>query len=119
MTIETTIKPTTKKSVESVQAIIETGGKQYLVAKDEVLEVELLNSTDEKKLELAPLLVINGDKILVGRPTVEGAKVTAEILEQTKGPKLEVLRFKAKKRVKSKIGHRQKYVQIKITAITA
>jgi large subunit ribosomal protein L21 len=98
-----------------MQAIITTGGKQYIVKKDDVLEVELLG--DVKKIEFDALMTIDGDSIKVGTPAVEGVKVAAEVVEETKGDKIKVMRFKAKKRVKRLTGHRQHYSQIKITKI--
>ena len=100
-----------------MQAVIKTGGKQYLVGNDEILEVELVE-TKNNKLELEPLLVIDGDKVHVGTPVVKGAKVTAEVLGETKGDKIKVLKFKAKKREHTLTGHRQHYSQIKITKIS-
>jgi large subunit ribosomal protein L21 len=98
-----------------MQAIIASGGKQYMVKKDDVLEVELLG--DAKKFEFDALMTIDGDTIKVGAPLVEGVKVAAEVVEETKGEKIKVLKFKAKKRVKRLTGHRQHYSQIKITKI--
>jgi large subunit ribosomal protein L21 len=92
-----------------------TGGKQYLVKKDEILEVELLG--DAKQMEFDALLVIDGDDVKVGTPYVDGVKVKAEILGETKGDKIKVMKFKAKKRVKRLTGHRQHYTQLKITSI--
>lgn len=98
-----------------MQAIIATGGKQYIVSKDQTLEVELLG--DVKKLEFDVLMTMDGDKIQVGTPFVKDLKVKAEVLEETKGEKIKVLKFKAKKRVKKLTGHRQHYSLIKITSI--
>ena len=98
-----------------MQAVIVSGGKQYLVSKDDVLEVELLG--DVTKLELDALLVIDGDKTTVGTPTVPGVKVHAEVIEEVKGEKVKIMKFKAKKRVKRLTGHRQHYSQIRITKI--
>ncbi|MFI5240502.1 MAG: 50S ribosomal protein L21 [Candidatus Saccharimonadia bacterium] len=98
-----------------MQAVITTGGKQYLVKKDQTLEVELLG--DAKKLEFEALLCIDGDKIQVGKPFVKDLKVKAEVLEETKGEKIKVLKFKPKKRVKKLTGHRQHYSKIKIVSI--
>jgi large subunit ribosomal protein L21 len=100
-----------------MKAVIATGGKQYLVEKDQTLEVELLS--DDKKVEFDALLVIDGDNIKVGTPTVAGAKVEATVVEEVLGDKVKVLRFKPKKRVKRLTGHRQHYSQIKITKVTA
>jgi large subunit ribosomal protein L21 len=98
-----------------MQAVIVSGGKQYLVKKDQVLEVELLG--DIKKIEFDALLVIDGDKTQVGTPHVAGIKVHADVIEEVKGEKLKIMRFKAKKRIKRLTGHRQHYSQIKITKI--
>jgi large subunit ribosomal protein L21 len=98
-----------------MQAVITSGGKQYLVKKDEVLQLELVEG--DKKLEFDVLMLIDGDSVKVGKPLVEGAKVTAEVIEEVKGEKIKVLKFKAKKRVKRLTGHRQHYSQVKITKI--
>jgi large subunit ribosomal protein L21 len=99
-----------------MQAVIVSGGKQYIVKNDEVLDVELLGE-GIKTVEFDALLTIDGDTIKVGTPLVEGLKVHAEVLEEVKGDKLKILKFKAKKRVKTLTGHRQHYSQIKITKI--
>ena len=98
-----------------MQAVITTGGKQYLVKKGDVIEVELLG--EAKQIEFDALLVIDGDDVKVGMPHVAGIKVVAEILGETKGDKIKVLKFKAKKRVKRLTGHRQHYTELKITKI--
>ena len=98
-----------------MQAVIVSGGKQYIVAKDQVLEVELLG--DATKMEYDVLLLIDGDKTKVGAPHVEGVKVYADVVEEVKGEKLKIMRFKAKKRIKRLTGHRQHYSQIRITKI--
>lgn len=98
-----------------MQAVIQTGGKQYLVKDGQTLEVELLG--DAKEVSFEPLLVIDGDKITVGKPAVDGVKVKAQVIAEVKGEKIEVLRFKPKKRIKRKTGHRQHYSQIKIIKI--
>lgn len=98
-----------------MQAVIASGGKQYLVQNDQVLNLELVGEV--KKLEFDVLMLIDGAKISVGAPIVSGAKVKAEVLGEVKGDKLKVMRFKAKKRVKRLTGHRQHYSQVKITSI--
>src|SRR5689334_11700704 len=98
-----------------MQAVISTGSKQYIVAKDQTLEVELLG--DAKKVEFDALMTIDGDKVQVGKPHVAGVKVKADVLEEVKGEKIKVLKFKAKKRIKTLTGHRQHFAKIKITAI--
>jgi large subunit ribosomal protein L21 len=98
-----------------MQAVITSGGKQYIVEKDQVLELELLG--DAKKVEFDVLLLIDGDKTSVGTPHVAGTKVHAEVVEEVKGEKIKILKFKAKKRIKRLTGHRQHYSQVKITKI--
>jgi large subunit ribosomal protein L21 len=98
-----------------MQAVIASGGKQYLVEKDQTLELELM--ADAKKLEFDVLLLVDGDNVKVGAPFVDGAKVHAEVLGESKGEKIKVLKFKAKKRIKRLTGHRQHYAQVKITKI--
>lgn len=99
------------------KAVIATGGKQYLVTEGETLEVELLHAND-KKVTFEPLLVIDGDKVSVGTPTVAKATVSAEVVaEDVMGDKVTSIRYKAKKRVHTVKGHRQHHTAIKITSI--
>lgn len=100
------------------KAVIATGGKQYLVAEGETLNIELLKQ-EGKTATFAPLLVIDGDKATVGTPEVSGVTVTAEIIESdAKADKVTSIRYKAKKRVHTVRGHRQRQTQIKITKIS-
>lgn len=99
------------------KAVIATGGKQYLVAEGETLEVELLKQ-EGKTASFQPLLVIDGDKISVGAPEVSGVKVSAEVVEaEVKADKVTAIRYKAKKRVHKVRGHRQRHTLIKVTKI--
>lgn len=98
-----------------MQAVIASGGKQYLVEKDQELELELLG--DAKTAEFDVLLLIDGDTVKVGAPHVAGAKVHAKVLEEVKGEKLRVLKFKPKKRIKRLTGHRQRYSRVQITKV--
>ena len=100
-----------------LKAVVKIGGKQFIVAEKETLLVDLLQE-GTKELTLDALLVIDGDKTLVGKPTVKGVKVTATVIEDlVKGDKVRVIRYKAKKRVHKENGHRQKYSKIEITSI--
>ena len=100
-----------------VKAVIKVGGKQFIVAEKETLLVDLLPE-GTKELALDALLVIDGEKTQVGKPTVKGVKVTAKVVEDlVKGDKIRVIRYKAKKRVHKENGHRQKYSKIEITSI--
>ena len=99
------------------KAVIATGGKQYLVTEGETLAVELLH-TDDKSLSFEPLLVIDGENISVGKPVVEKAKVTAEVItKDEQDDKVTSIRYKAKKRVHKVRGHRQHHTIIKISKI--
>jgi large subunit ribosomal protein L21 len=99
------------------KAVIKVGGKQYIVSEKETLLVDLLPA-DTKELTLEPLLIIDGDKTTVGTPIVEGVKVTAKVIEdEVKGNKLRIIHYKAKKRVHTETGHRQKHSKIEITSI--
>lgn len=98
-------------------AVIETGSKQYLVEEGQQIQAELLHS-DKDTLEFQPLLVIDGDKIMVGKPSVENAIVKAKIVEaELKANKLKVLKYKPKKRQHTLTGHRQRYALLEITEI--
>lgn len=99
------------------KAVVLIGGKQYLVAEQETLRVDLLPS-GTKDLETGALLVIDGDKVEVGSPEVKGVKVKATVVEEmVKGDKIRVIRYHSKKRVHKETGHRQKYTLIKIESI--
>jgi large subunit ribosomal protein L21 len=99
------------------KAVIATGGKQYLVAEGETVEVELLHA-DKKTVSFEPLLVIDGDVVNVGTPVVEKVKVSAEVAEDdVMADKVTAIRYKAKKRVHKLHGHRQHHTMVKIVKI--
>lgn len=99
-------------------AILETGGKQYRVKKDDVLFVERLNAEEGDTINFEEvLLVSNNGEVKIGKPYVEGAKVEAEVVEHGKSKKIVVFKFKAKKNYRKKQGHRQPYTKIKIKDI--
>jgi len=101
-------------------AVVDTGGKQYMVKQGEVLEIERLVGDAGTKLTLDRVLAIsNGTELTVGTPVVAGATVTAEVVEQFRGDK--VINFKKKKRkgYHRKIGHRQELTRVRVNAITA
>jgi|SRR5665213_3226065 len=97
------------------KAVISTGGHQYLVSEGDTLEVELLPTAKTTKFEA--LLLIDGEKVSVGAPLVDGVSVTADVLEQIKADKVVAIRYKAKKRVRKVRGHRQQLTRIKISKI--
>ncbi len=100
-------------------AIIETGGKQYTVREGDVLSIEKLSANEGEKVEFDRVLLVSGDETKVGSPTVDGAKVEAEVLENGKGKKVIVYKFKAKKGFSKKKGHRQPFTKVKISSIIA
>lgn len=100
------------------KAVIISGGKQYLVAEGDEITTERIKS-DKKDLSFEPLLVINGEKVAVGKPTLSESKVTAEIVSQdVLAPKVMAIRYKAKKRVHKLRGHRQIHTILKINTIS-
>ena len=99
------------------KAVVKIGGKQFIVTEKETLLVDLLQE-GTKELTLDALLLIDGDNVTVGTPTVKDVTVTAKVVEDlVKGDKIKVIRYKAKKRVHKLNGHRQKYSKIEIVSI--
>ena len=102
-----------------MHAIIETGGKQYKVAEGDTLFIEKLpNEAGETVTFDKVLAVIDGDKITVGTPVVEGAKVDASVVKNGKGKKILVFKYKPKKGYRKRQGHRQPYTKVTIGAIS-
>lgn len=97
-------------------AIIETGGKQYKVTKDLIVSVEKLDAEIGSKIEFDALITEVDGKVQVGTPNT-GVKVVAEVVRHGKGVKLIVFRYKPKKRVRVKKGHRQPFTELKILSI--
>ena len=102
-----------------MHAIIETGGKQYKVAEGDTLFIEKLpNEAGDTVTFDKVLAVIDGDKITVGTPVVEGAKVDASVVKNGKGKKIMVFKYKPKKGYRKRQGHRQPYTKVTIGAIS-
>ena len=102
-----------------MHAIIETGGKQYKVAEGDTLFIEKLpNEAGDNVTFDKVLAVIDGDKITVGTPVVEGAKVDASVVKNGKGKKIIVFKYKPKKGYRRKQGHRQPYTKVTIGKIS-
>jgi len=99
-------------------AVIKTGGKQYRVTEGQSLRVEKLPGEPGQKVKFNEVLLVGGDKLKIGQPTVAGASVEAEILGQGRGPKIVIFKFRRRKNYRRKQGHRQPYTQLKITGIT-
>ena len=102
-----------------MHAIIETGGKQYKVAEGDTLFIEKLpNEAGDSVTFDKVLAVIDGDKITVGTPVVEGAKVDASVVKNGKGKKILVFKYKPKKGYRKRQGHRQPYTKVTIGKIS-
>ena len=101
-----------------MKAVIVTGGKQYTVSEGDVLFIEKLNAEAESTVKFDQVrAVLDGENSKVGTPVVEGASVEAKVVKNGKGKKITILRYKAKKNEKKKIGHRQPYTKVEITKI--
>ena len=99
-------------------AIIKTGGKQYKVAPGEVVKVEKLEAEAGNSVEFNDVLMVaNDDDIRVGAPTLEGAQVVGEVLEQSRLKKIKILKFRRRKHHMKRMGHRQYYTAVRITDI--
>ena len=98
-------------------AIIQTGGKQYKAAVGDEILVEKLDAEPGTEVSLDVLLVADGDTVTFGKPLVEGVKATAKVLEQGKSKKVIVFKYKPKKNIRTKRGHRQPFTKVEITAI--
>ena len=101
-------------------AVVKTGGKQYRVAPGDTFRVEKLEAEQGSKVALDNvLMVIDGDKTSVGSPELNGVKVMCTVLEQGRAKKIHVMRYKAKKNVRVKKGHRQYYSRLRVDSIEA
>ena len=99
-------------------AVIQTGGKQYRVSEGDVLNVEKLAvEAGENVVFDKVLTVVNDGDVMIGKPVVEGAKVTAKVVEHGKAKKIFVFKYKAKANYRKRQGHRQPYTQVEITSI--
>ena len=98
-------------------AIIVTGGKQYKVQEGDVLFVEKLDAAEGDTVKFSEVLAVSGESFVTGKPNVEGAYVTANVLKNGKGKKIHVFKYKSKKNEKKKIGHRQPYSKVQIEKI--
>ncbi len=101
-------------------AVIRSGGKQYRVAKDDVLELERLDGEAGDKIKLDEVLMIGeaGKSPTIGDPLVSGASVTLEVLDQVRGDKIDVIKFKRRKNYHRQLGHKQQLTKVKISAIS-
>ena len=98
-------------------AIVRSGGRQHRVAVGDVLEIDRLESAAGSSVSLKPLLLVDGEAVTSDASALGSASVTAEVLAETKGPKIRILKFKNKTGYRKRQGHRQRYTKIKITDI--
>jgi len=100
-----------------VYAVILTGGKQYRVQQGDVIYVEKLNAQAGEAVNFDVLMLGKDEGAVIGAPVVAGAKVEGKVLDQVKSAKVVVYKYKAKKNIRKKQGHRQPYTKVEITAI--
>jgi large subunit ribosomal protein L21 len=101
-------------------AVIVTGGKQYRVAEGDLIYVEKLDCEENQTVEFDQVLAVGTDEgVRIGAPCVDGAKVVAKAVKNGKGKKITVFTYRAKKDSKRKMGHRQPYTKVQISAINA
>jgi len=100
-------------------AVIETGGKQYRVAQGDIIDVEKIAKADGEEIAIKEVLLIGGEgNVLVGKPYVEGAVVTAKVVHSAKMEKVIIYKYKAKKDYRKKQGHRQPYTRLEILSVS-
>ena len=97
-------------------AVIKTGGKQHRVEEGQTLDIELIG--DDDKVELKPILLVDGDTVLSKPSELTKATVSAKVLGETKGPKINGFNYKNKSNNRKRWGHRQRYTTIEITGIS-
>jgi large subunit ribosomal protein L21 len=102
----------------NMYAVIKTGGKQYKVAKGNVLRVEKLTEEAGASVDFEHVLMVaDGDNVSVGAPYVKGSKVTAKVRAHGRGKKIKIIKFRRRKHYRRQMGHRQSYTEIEITSI--
>lgn len=98
-------------------AIVRSGGRQHKVAVGDILEIDKVEAKAGDSVALTPLLLVDGDSITTDAKSLGKASVTAEVIAETKGPKIKIIKFKNKTGYKKRQGHRQRYTQVKVTGI--
>ncbi|MGI9213795.1 MAG: 50S ribosomal protein L21 [Methylococcaceae bacterium] len=101
-------------------AVIQTGGKQYRVKEGDILKIETLPVEEGQELEFDKVLMVQSDdQIMVGRPFLESGKVTAVVKSHGRHPKIRIIKFRRRKHYMRRTGHRQNYIEVQITGISA
>ncbi len=100
-------------------AVFESGGKQHRVAEGESLKLEKIEAATGETIEFDRVLMVGGDDVRVGTPLVDGAKVTAEVVDHGRHEKVRIVKFNRRKHHRKETGHRQWYTEVRITGISA
>ncbi|HLT61622.1 MAG TPA: 50S ribosomal protein L21 [Microlunatus sp.] len=98
-------------------AIVRSGGRQHKVSVGDVIEIDRISDETGASVQLQPVLLVDGEAVTSDQAALESAKVTAEVLDETKGPKIRILKFKNKTGYRKRQGHRQRYTRVKVTGI--
>jgi large subunit ribosomal protein L21 len=98
-------------------AVIKTGGKQYRVAAEDVIKVDKVRGNPGEIVQFGEVLVVGGDSITLGQPTIAGASVAAEVIEQGRGPKIIAFKKRRRKNSRRRRGHRQEFTLLRVTEI--
>ncbi len=98
-------------------AVFKTGGKQYRVTADDVLKIDKIKGEPGQIVQFGEVLVVGGDSVTLGAPTIAGATVAAEVLDHPRGPKIIAFKKRRRKNSRRKIGHRQEFTLLRITEI--
>ncbi len=98
-------------------AIIKTGGKQYCVEEGKIISIEKLDIEAGAEVTFEEVLLVSGEDVKIGQPTVAGAKVTAKVLEHGKEAKIRIFKYKAKSNYRRRQGHRQPFTKVQIEKI--
>jgi len=100
-----------------VYAIVRNGGRQHKVAVGDILDIDLVSEEVGGTVNLQPLLVVDGEKVTSDAKGLQKVTVAAEVLGESKGPKIRIMKYKNKTGYKKRQGHRQRYTQVKVTGI--
>ena len=98
-------------------AVIKTGGKQYRVAAEDVIRIDKVKGDPGEIIEFGEVLVVSGDNVSLGTPTIAGASVATEVIEQGRGPKIIAFKKRRRKNSRRKRGHRQEFTLVRVTEI--
>ncbi|HEY3338808.1 MAG TPA: 50S ribosomal protein L21 [Propionicimonas sp.] len=98
-------------------AIVRSGGRQHKVAVGDILEIDKVEVKAGDSVALTPLLLVDGEKITADAKGLGKVSVTAEVIAETKGPKIHIMKYKNKTGYRKRMGHRQRYTQVKVTGI--